>query len=243
MIQTTRRLAVLALACTAATLSFAQSKSGEIRIAHIYSKTGPLEAYGKQTHTGLMMGLNHATGGTMTVGGKKIVVIEKDDQGKPDLGKSLLASAYSARPLRPARCLQEWSWRCCGYPAWRPPRSASPWSRQRCSTARGCAPRSSWWRRWRRPGSRPAVRALGGRGCFCSRGCSLSVAGGGQSRCFKHAAVCACPELFTTPLPPPCPRCAVLGQEEVNVQRLRVQGMTCSSCAGTGEHDVNRQAW
>ena len=95
MIQTTRRLAVLALACTAATLSFAQSKSGEIRIAHIYSKTGPLEAYGKQTHTGLMMGLNHATGGTMTVGGKKIVVIEKDDQGKPDLGKSLLAAAYS----------------------------------------------------------------------------------------------------------------------------------------------------
>ena len=95
MIQTTRRLAVLALACTAATLSFAQSKSGEIRIAHIYSKTGPLEAYGKQTQTGLMMGLNHATGGTMTVGGKKIVVIEKDDQGKPDLGKSLLAAAYS----------------------------------------------------------------------------------------------------------------------------------------------------
>lgn len=95
MIQTTRRLAVLALACTAATLSFAQSKSGEIRIAHVYSKTGPLEAYGKQTQTGLMMGLNHATGGTMTVGGKKIVVIEKDDQGKPDLGKSLLAAAYA----------------------------------------------------------------------------------------------------------------------------------------------------
>jgi branched-chain amino acid transport system substrate-binding protein len=95
MIQTTRRLAVLALACTAATLSFAQSKTGEIRIAHIYSKTGPLEAYGKQTQTGLMMGLSYATGGTMSVGGKKIVVIEKDDQGKPDLGKSLLASAYS----------------------------------------------------------------------------------------------------------------------------------------------------
>jgi hypothetical protein len=28
------------------------------------------------------------------VAGKKIVVIEKDDQGKPDLGKSLLAAAY-----------------------------------------------------------------------------------------------------------------------------------------------------
>ena len=31
----------------------------------------------------------------MTVAGKKLVLIEKDDQGKPDLGKSLLAAAYS----------------------------------------------------------------------------------------------------------------------------------------------------
>jgi branched-chain amino acid transport system substrate-binding protein len=68
--------------------------AGEIRIAHVYSKTGPLEAYGKQTATGFMMGLDYATGGTMTVAGKKLVVIEKDDQGKPDVGKSLLAAAY-----------------------------------------------------------------------------------------------------------------------------------------------------
>ena len=66
----------------------------DIRIAHVYSKTGPLEAYGKQTQTGLMMGLDYATGGTMMVNGRKIVVIEKDDQGKPDLGKNLLAAAY-----------------------------------------------------------------------------------------------------------------------------------------------------
>jgi branched-chain amino acid transport system substrate-binding protein len=82
-------VATLALAPSA----FAQSK-GEIRIAHVYSKTGPLEAYGKQTQTGFMMGLDYATGGTMTIAGKKIVVIEKDDQGKPDVGKSLLATAY-----------------------------------------------------------------------------------------------------------------------------------------------------
>ncbi|MBU3653407.1 MAG: ABC transporter permease [Limnohabitans sp.] len=67
----------------------------EIRIAHIYSKTGPLEAYGKQTAVGFNMGLDYATGGTMMVAGKKLVVIEKDDQGKPDLGKSLLAAAYA----------------------------------------------------------------------------------------------------------------------------------------------------
>ena len=41
-----------------------------------------------------MMGLDYATGGTMSVAGKKLVVIEKDDQGKPDVGKSLLAAAY-----------------------------------------------------------------------------------------------------------------------------------------------------
>ncbi|WP_312129772.1 substrate-binding domain-containing protein [Diaphorobacter nitroreducens] len=83
--------AALAAALTAP-LALAQS---EIRIAHVYSKTGPLEAYGKQTQAGLMMGLDYATGGTMAVAGKKLVVIEKDDQGKPDLGKSQLATAYS----------------------------------------------------------------------------------------------------------------------------------------------------
>ncbi len=92
-----RQLVTLAGVAAAASLlagsAFAQAK--EIKIAHIYSKTGPLEAYGKQTATGFTMGLDYATGGTMMVGGKKLVVIEKDDQGKPDLGKSLLATAYS----------------------------------------------------------------------------------------------------------------------------------------------------
>jgi len=87
-------LTAVVMACALASpLAFGQSK--EIKIAHIYSKTGPLEAYGKQTATGFMMGLDYATGGTMMIGDKKLVVIEKDDQGKPDLGKSLLAAAYS----------------------------------------------------------------------------------------------------------------------------------------------------
>ena len=86
-------IAIAALASTLATpLAFSQDK--QIKIAHIYSKTGPLEAYGKQTATGFLMGLDYATGGTMVVAGKKLIVIEKDDQGKPDLGKSLLAAAY-----------------------------------------------------------------------------------------------------------------------------------------------------
>ena len=85
--------AVTGIALATPLAAWAQPKA-EIRIAHVYSKSGPLEAYGKQTQTGLMMGLDYATGGTMMVAGKKLVVIEKDDQGKPDVGKSLLAAAY-----------------------------------------------------------------------------------------------------------------------------------------------------
>jgi branched-chain amino acid transport system substrate-binding protein len=85
--------AALAASALASPLALAQAK--DIKIAHIYSRTGPLEAYGKQTQTGLMMGLEYATGGTMMVNGRKITLIEKDDQGKPDLGKSLLATAYA----------------------------------------------------------------------------------------------------------------------------------------------------
>jgi branched-chain amino acid transport system substrate-binding protein len=88
-------LALAALATAAVSSSPALAQSGEVRIAHVYSRTGPLEAYGKQTQQGLMLGLEYATNGTMAVNGKKLVVIEKDDQGKPDLGKSLLATAYS----------------------------------------------------------------------------------------------------------------------------------------------------
>ena len=55
-------VALAALAASiAAVPAFAQGK--DLRIAHIYSRTGPLEAYGKQTQTGLMMGLEYATGG------------------------------------------------------------------------------------------------------------------------------------------------------------------------------------
>jgi branched-chain amino acid transport system substrate-binding protein len=84
----------LALACLIASVA-APAAAEDIRVAHVYSKTGPLEAYGKQTQIGLMLGFDYATQGTMMVNGRKIVVIEKDDQGKPDLGKTLLQAAYA----------------------------------------------------------------------------------------------------------------------------------------------------
>jgi len=71
-----------------------QALADDIKIAHVYGKTGALEAYAKQSQIGLMLGLEYETGGTMEVNGNKLVVIEKDTQLKPDVGKAMLAEAY-----------------------------------------------------------------------------------------------------------------------------------------------------
>src|SRR5476649_1575999 len=65
-----------------------------LKIALITSKTGALEAYARQTEAGFMLGLEYATKGTMEIGGRKIQVILKDDQLKPDMGKAALEQAY-----------------------------------------------------------------------------------------------------------------------------------------------------
>jgi len=82
--------ALLAFGLTAPAL--AQDKP--IKIALIQDKTGPLEAYAKQVVTGFTLGLEYATKGTMTVAGRKVEVIEKDSQTKPDVGRNLLSEAY-----------------------------------------------------------------------------------------------------------------------------------------------------
>jgi branched-chain amino acid transport system substrate-binding protein len=66
----------------------------DITIAHIYSKTGIFEAYGRDSQRGLELGLQYATGGTMKVKGNDLKLISSDDQGKPALGKTLLEKAY-----------------------------------------------------------------------------------------------------------------------------------------------------
>ena len=83
----------LALAATFLATATA-AKSDDLKVALIYGRTGPLEAYAKQTEAGLKLGFEYATKGTMEVNGRKIVVITKDDQGKPDLAKSALTEAY-----------------------------------------------------------------------------------------------------------------------------------------------------
>ena len=87
-------VAYLATAAWAASGAFA-AHADDLKIALIYSKTGPLEAYAKQTETGLNLGFEYLTGGTMTLDGRKIVILPKDDQGKPDVAKSLLEQAYA----------------------------------------------------------------------------------------------------------------------------------------------------
>ncbi|MES2602447.1 MAG: substrate-binding domain-containing protein [Pseudomonadota bacterium] len=87
-----RKIAILA--GVAAVLAAAPASAQDLKIALIYGKTGPLEAYAKQTENGLRMGLEYATKNTMMIDGRKIVLITKDDQGKPDLAKAALAEAY-----------------------------------------------------------------------------------------------------------------------------------------------------
>jgi branched-chain amino acid transport system substrate-binding protein len=41
-----------------------------------------------------MLGLEYLTGGKMEINGRKLKVLVKDDQGKPDLSRTLLAEAY-----------------------------------------------------------------------------------------------------------------------------------------------------
>ena len=73
----------------------AASAQQPLKIALIYGKTGPLEAYARQTEAGFMLGLEYATQGKMEIGGRKIQVILKDDQLKPDMGKAALEQAYA----------------------------------------------------------------------------------------------------------------------------------------------------
>ncbi|MBN9064819.1 MAG: ABC transporter permease [Rhizobiales bacterium 65-9] len=90
-----RRVGVLLAALVVAggaTSAFAQGKP--VKVALIADSTGPLEAYAKQTIVGFRMGFEYLTKGTMTVAGRKIELIEKDSQTKPDVGRNLLAEAY-----------------------------------------------------------------------------------------------------------------------------------------------------
>ncbi len=73
----------------------AHAQDKPIKIALIASKTGPSEAYARDTERGFRLGLEYLTGGTMTLLGRKIEVIVKDDQMKPELSKAMLTEALA----------------------------------------------------------------------------------------------------------------------------------------------------
>ncbi|UWQ21948.1 substrate-binding domain-containing protein [Jannaschia sp. W003] len=85
---------ITATAALAAAAALAAPAGAEIRIAHVYGQTGALEAYAEQSHRGLMLGLEYATDGTMEIDGEPIVVIQKDTQAKPEVGRAMLAEAF-----------------------------------------------------------------------------------------------------------------------------------------------------
>ncbi|CAN5234386.1 substrate-binding domain-containing protein [soil metagenome] len=85
--------AAAAVGCWVAPQAMAQDKP--IKIALIASKTGPSEAYARDTERGLRLGLEYLTQGSMTLLGRKIELIVKDDQMKPELSKAMLTESLA----------------------------------------------------------------------------------------------------------------------------------------------------
>lgn len=79
----------------AALVGAATAQEDPVKIALVHGLSGStFEVFSKQTHTGFRMGLEYATDGSMMVKGRKIEIIEKDTQFKPDVARSVLAEAY-----------------------------------------------------------------------------------------------------------------------------------------------------
>jgi branched-chain amino acid transport system substrate-binding protein len=89
------RISLVAAAMILGAALPAYADSGPVKIAVIEDLTGPLQPYAQQMENGFKLGLEYGTHGTDTVAGRKIDVIYKDSQTKPDVGRSLLAEAYS----------------------------------------------------------------------------------------------------------------------------------------------------
>lgn len=82
----------MALAAPAA-ISVAQEDPVKIALVHGLSGS-TFEAFSKQTQTGFELGIEYATKGTGMVKGRKIEIIKKDTQFKPDVARAVLEEAY-----------------------------------------------------------------------------------------------------------------------------------------------------
>ena len=66
-----------------------------IKIGLVQGFTGALEVYAKQVKRGFDLGLEYATAGKGEVLGRKISVVEEDDQLKPDVAKQKVTKLYA----------------------------------------------------------------------------------------------------------------------------------------------------
>jgi branched-chain amino acid transport system substrate-binding protein len=73
----------------------AAQAADSIVITHVNTLTGSLRSYGEQLHVGLRLGFEYATKGTMTVEGRPIKLIERDDQMNPARARALVEAAYA----------------------------------------------------------------------------------------------------------------------------------------------------
>jgi branched-chain amino acid transport system substrate-binding protein len=76
-------LAGCSQAGTAGSSPSGDKDSAAVDVGLVYSRSGPLAAYGKQYADGFRAGLAYATHGTGAVGGHRIKVTEQDDAGEP----------------------------------------------------------------------------------------------------------------------------------------------------------------
>ncbi|MBA1146262.1 substrate-binding domain-containing protein [Ectothiorhodospiraceae bacterium WFHF3C12] len=91
-----KRLLQTAAIAAASALTLGAAQAAEpIKIGHVVGLSGPLEPYAKQLQNGLEMGIEYATDGSNEVLGRKIEIITKDTQLKPDRARALLEEAYA----------------------------------------------------------------------------------------------------------------------------------------------------
>ncbi|MFH7339928.1 substrate-binding domain-containing protein [Streptomyces sp. KHY 26] len=74
------------------------SATAPVKVGLVYSRSGPLAAYGKQYEQGFKAGLAYATHGTNKAGGHPVQVTEQDDAGDPAkavaAAKTLVGEGY-----------------------------------------------------------------------------------------------------------------------------------------------------
>lgn len=81
---------VIAVSC----LAVGTASAKDIKIAHIYGKTGALAAYGEQLQRGLELGFSYATGGTDKVLDQKVEILQMDTQLNAARTRALVKKAY-----------------------------------------------------------------------------------------------------------------------------------------------------